>query len=102
MERPRLLREWVGLRVRLVKEVQLRSGKVYPVGTVGEVISTHRGRFTILVGSQDWIYKLPPNAVELQGSAQDCCDRAGASPEGTSGVATIWERLLNAESPESH
>ena len=40
MDRPRLLREWVGLRCRLIRNCAWGSGLSLPAGTIVDVVQT--------------------------------------------------------------
>jgi hypothetical protein len=47
--RPKLYRDMVGRRVRLIREITTRGGNVFPAGTEMKVYSTWRGALNLNV-----------------------------------------------------
>jgi hypothetical protein len=43
MNRPKLKRDWVGLNVRLLAEVETKGGAIFPIGTIMEVTRNFGG-----------------------------------------------------------
>ena len=49
MKRPRLKRDWIGRRVRLLRKMETVGGLMLPTGLVMKLEATWRGRFKLSV-----------------------------------------------------
>lgn len=71
--KPKLKRDWVGRRVRLVNRVVSRGGKIFEAGTVMNVIRNHSGLHLTAeqvcdkcgLGDLHWVRGVSEDSVEL-------------------------------------
>lgn len=50
MKAERRMDDWIGLKVRLLRDIKTAGGKVYAAGSWWTVMSHHRGRLALLSG----------------------------------------------------